>query len=135
MATDTEHSDLDYPSLSSAYLFWEKAKEEYESENIIEQKDGCEKAFRASTEAIDTLLAQQGYFIPVGKPEAHLKRSEYLVALFDVLPEIKSLNSQYSTFKDQLHGICFYTGVNPKKYQKIFYLVSEFLDTIRDLLD
>lgn len=40
MATDIEYSDLDYPSLSSAYLFWEKAKEEYESENIIEQKDG-----------------------------------------------------------------------------------------------
>lgn len=46
MAIETDFNDLDYPSFSVVFLFWEKAEEEFNSDIVIEQKDGCEKAYR-----------------------------------------------------------------------------------------
>lgn len=134
MASDTARSNLDYPSFDSVVLFWEKGVEEYETDEIVSQKDGCEKAFRSATEAIDVLLAHNGFYVPVGKVEAHIIREEYLMELLEIKSEIKEIIEQYSTFKNILHGICFYTNTNPKKYHKIFYQVKEFNEKIKSLL-
>jgi len=61
MATDSPSKHLDSPSMAVAFQFWEQGKKEFESNDIIKQKDGCEKAYRAATEAVDTLLASRGY--------------------------------------------------------------------------
>jgi len=134
MASDSARSNLDYPSYDTVTLFWTKAQEEYEKEDIISQKDGCEKAYRSATEAIDLLLAHNGYYVPVGKPEAHIVREEYLMELLETNGEVKELIKQYSTFKNILHGICFYTRSDPKKYNKIFYLVKEFNESIGKMI-
>ncbi|MHA2363671.1 MAG: hypothetical protein ACXAC7_06920 [Candidatus Hodarchaeales archaeon] len=75
-----------------------------------------------------------GYFVPVGKANAHLKRSEYLIELREILPESKTINEQYSTFKDLLHCMCFYTSVDPELFEKIFFDVEPFLNNIKELL-
>lgn len=137
MAIKPRMKTIDYPSFEGVDLFWKKAVEEFEKNDIISQKDGCEKAYRSATEAVDLFLTSRGYYVPVGKPEAHIVREEYLVELYDLEPEMKIILQEYSTFKNFLHGLCFYTGVDPKKYQKIFYSVEQFnariYDYIRDL--
>ena len=134
MASDSSKSNMDYPSFESVKFFWQKAVEEYESEDIISQKDGCEKAFRSATESIDMLLANNGYYIPAGKPESHIIREEFLRNLFGIKQEIREVIDQYSIFKNILHGICFYTNANPKKFSREFYLVEEFNQKIVSLV-
>jgi len=90
-----------------AYEFWKIALEEYRTDNIIKQRDGCEKAYRAATEAIDFLLGWHGVFIPAGKPEAHVRRAEELFKWENLDPRIGKLTGQYSRHVHQLHGLCF----------------------------
>ncbi len=135
MVTGSEFKDYDYPSLSGIFLFWEKAQEEFSSENPTDKIQACEKAYRASTEAIDLLLAKFGRYIPVGHPEAHALRSNYIVELYDVVPEMKEIDHYYSTFKDKLHGLGFYSGFDTTRYQKIFNQVEEFIKLIQKILD
>lgn len=135
MATGSDFIDYDYPSLSGVFLFWDKAQEEFGSQNPADKKQACEKAYRASTEAIDLLLAKFGHYIPVGHPEAHALRSNYIMELYDVIPEMKQIDHYYSTFKDKLHGLGFYSGFDANRYQKIFNQVDEFIKLVQKVLE
>jgi len=88
MTTDSQAVPKDSPSISIAHQFWELAKEEFESENVFEQKGACEKAFRAATEAVDTLLASHGITIPAGEAQAHSLRANALNKLSNLEHEI-----------------------------------------------
>lgn len=134
MAIDTDFSNIDYPSITAVHLFWEKAKEEFNSGSFIDQKDGCEKAFRSATEAIDILLSHFGFFVPIGRPEAHVKRAEYLTTLSETNSEIKKILSDYSLFKDLLHGIAFYSNSDPKKFKSVFESVGNFIKMIEEIV-
>ena len=134
MASDLDPSNIDYPSLSAVHLFWEKAQEEFNSENTINKKDGCEKAFRSATEAVDILLAHFGYYVPIGRPEAHIKRTEFLTELADSHPEISTIDSEYSLYKDKLHGTAFYTNSDPNRYISVFKSVGEFIRKIEKII-
>ena len=127
-------SNIDYPSLSAVHLFWEKAKEEFNSQNIIDQKNGCEKAFRSATEAVDILLTHFGYFVPIGRPEAHIKRAEYLTFLSESNPNIKKILTDYSLYKDLLHGVVFYSNSDPNKFKSIFESVGVFIKAIEEII-
>ncbi len=134
MTSEIKYSSTEYPSLISAYVFLEKAKEEYNSFNSVNKKDGCEKAYRATTEAIDALLAEHGYFVPIGKAIAHIKRTEYLMILRETRNDLKDVIDQYSKFKDLLHGNCFYSALDPKLFKQILDEVEPFLKSIDELL-
>ena len=133
-SSNFDPSNIDYPSLSAVHLFWEKAQEEFKSEDVINQKDGCEKAFRSATEAVDLLLAYFGYYVPIGRPQAHIKRTEFLTELADSHPEIRTIDLEYSLYKDKLHGTAFYTNSNPKLYISVFNSVGEFIGTIEEIV-
>ena len=134
VAIDTDPSNIDYPSLTAVHLFWEKAQEEFKSENLIDQKDGCEKAFRSATEAVDILLAHFGFYVPIGRPEAHVKRAEYLTTLSETNLEIKRIRSDYALFKEFLHGIAFYSNSDPKKFKSDLESVGTFIKAIEEIL-
>ena len=134
LATGIEPSNFDYPSLNAVHLFWEKAQEEFKSDSIIDQKDGCEKAFRSATEAVDILLAHFGYYVPIGRPEAHVRRAEYLTILSKTNPAIKKIKLDFSSYKDILHGIAFYTNSDSKQYIDDFESVGSFIEAIEELL-
>ena len=134
LVIDTDPSNFDYPSLNAVHLFWEKAQEELKSESVTDQKDACEKAFRSATEAVDIVLAHFGYYVPIGKPEAHVKRAEFLTELSKSHPKIKKIDTDFSFYKDKLHGIAFYTNSDPKQYIQVFESVGEFIKAIEELL-
>ena len=135
MATDAPPKELDSPSMAVAYQFWEEAKKEFESNDMIRQKDGCEKAYRAATEAIDRLLASRGYLIDTGTGETHLDRAKKLKLLSNLDPVIKPINKDYSYFKDQLHGLGFYNGLNPILFKEDFFSVESFLIEVQKLIE
>ena len=134
LTVDSYPSNIDYPSLSAVHLFWVKAQEEFNSKNFVDQKDGCEKAFRSATEAIDILLTHFGFYVPIGRPEAHVKRAEFLTTLSESNPEVKKILSDYSLYKDLLHGIVFYSNSDPKKFKSIFESVGAFIKTIEEIV-
>lgn len=134
MTSEIKYSSTEYPSLISAYVFLEKAREEYNSSNPVNKKDGCEKAYRATTEAIDALLAENGFYVPIGKAIAHIKRTEYLMMLRETKNELRDVIDRYSKFKDLLHGNCFYTELDPKLFKQILDEVDPFLKLIEELL-
>ena len=135
MTTESNETPLLSPSFAIASNFWEIAQEEYKSVNVYKQKDACEKAYRAATEAIDVLLASKGYKILVGEPEAHSQRADALSELGYTDPEIAKLAREYSYYKDILHGQCFYGVHNPLKHEKLFFSVPEFIEKIQSLLE
>ena len=135
MATDAIPKGLESPSMAVAYQFWEEAKKEFQSDYIIRQKDGLEKAYRATVEAIDTLLAFHGYSIPAGDREAHFVRRDKLVEIGDQDRQIRRLHERYSFFAEMLHGEGFYGPKNPKLYQKIFDSVEDFLKKVQEILE
>ena len=120
--------------MNAVHLFWEKAQEEFKSENLEDQKHGCEKAFRSATEAVDILLAYFGFYVPIGRPEVHIKRAEYLTTLSDNNPEIMKILSDYSLFKDLLHGIAFYSNSDPKKFKSVFNSVGSLIKAIEEIV-
>ena len=135
MTTDIKPKGLDSPSMVVAHEFWELAKEEYQSNVIIRQKDALEKAYRAAIEAIDTLLAYHGYSVPAGDREAHSIRRDRLVELGDQDGQIRRLHERYAFFADMLHGEGFYGPKNPMMYKKIFESVAAFLKKVQELLE
>ena len=44
-----------------ARQFYALAIEEFEAEDVLRKKDGCEKGFQAATEAVDAILCYKGY--------------------------------------------------------------------------
>lgn len=134
MTSEIKYSSTEYPSLLSAFVFLEKAKEEYNTQDSVNKKDGCEKAYRATTEAIDALLADNGYYVPIGKAIAHIKRTEYLMLLREMRNELKIVIDQYSKFKDLLHGNCFYTALDPKLFGQILEEVGPFLKLVEEFI-
>lgn len=134
MSSEIKYSSTEYPSLVSAFLFLEKAKEEFSSSSSVNKKNGCEKAYRATTEAIDALLAENGYFVPIGKAIAHIKRTEYLMLLRETRNNLKSVIDQYSKFKDFLQGNYFYTALDPQLFKQILEEIEPFLKSIENIL-
>ena len=127
---------VDYygPSMKLAYEIWDIAKEEYISDSRLHQKDGCEKAYRATTEAIDVLLISKGETIPVGEAIAHNTRGNLLNKWAKIDPRMQRLDQQYSLYKGKLHGLCFYGISSSKEYQELFESVQGFLDEVAELL-
>lgn len=133
MTIDSRSLFSDSPSFAIANHFWVLAKEEFYSDNIFQQKDGCEKAFRAATEVIDTFLSSRDIIINTGQAIAHQQRSDALEDLPELESELRPLNYQYSAYKDKLHGICFYGSSDPMKYKKLFDSVGDFIKSIERL--
>ena len=122
------------PSMKLAYEFYELAKEEYASPDLLRQKDGCVKAYRAATETIDVLLAMKGESIPAGDAYAHDLRGEALQKWSLTDQRIDALQQQYDRYVNNLHGHCFYGSSNPKLYQKLFSSVKDFLQQIDTII-
>ena len=135
MVTDAKPEKLDSPSMALAFQFWEQAKKEFNSDNIIQQKDGCEKAYRAATEAVDVLLASFNYVVTTGNPEAHGIRNNYLEEIIDMNPEFRVIDKDYSLYINKLHGLGFYSPYNPLKYKKVFDSVEAFLQKIQNIIE
>jgi len=134
MASDSRVHDLEYPSFTNIHIFWELATKEFESASIHEQKQACDKAYRAATEAVDVLLATHGKYVTIGTPEAHVMRKKYLTELQDIIKEGEQINMLYSLFKDDLHGAAYYSGLNPKSFIKTFEKVGMFIQLIENLV-
>ena len=130
-------SSMSYPgpSMQLAREFFALAKEEFQSPNILRQCDGCEKAYRAATEAVDVLLFSKGEPMPIGSAYVHTVRGDALYRWGQVDPRIKRLDEQYTLYKDKLHGLCFYSFANPLVYKNLFFSVEEFLTTITELVN
>ena len=122
------------PSMKLAYEFYELAKEEYASPDLLRQKDGCEKAYRAATEAIDVFLALKGESIPASDAYAHDLHGDALQKWSLTDQRIDTLRQQYDGYVNNLHGHCFYGSSNPKLYQKLFDSVKDFLQQIDTII-
>jgi len=79
-------------------------------------------------------LTHFGFYVPIGRPEAHVKRAEFLTTLSESNPEIKRILSDYSLFKDLLHGIAFYSNSDPKKFTSVFKSVGNFIKKIEEII-
>jgi len=44
--------------------------------------------------------------------------------------QIRPINKYYAYFKDQLHGMGFYSRLNPLMFKDDFYVVEQFLALI-----
>lgn len=120
--------------LDLAKQFFQHAVEEYKSGEWIKQKDGCEKGFQAAMEALDVVLGVKGYTIDVGDPKAHYQRELALIELSDIDPKFIRYGDLYSSFKNRLHGICFYTQADPKYFEKELMKVEEFISLSEELI-
>ncbi len=98
-----------------------KALEERKSSNRTTRKEACEKGWLAVTRALDPFLAERtGIFPKAGEAEAHKDRNRALGRLADIDPDQAwKLTQLVSTVKEQLHGACFYAGVDNAQNTKI----------------
>jgi len=104
--------------------------------NDLEIRDGAEKAWLATINAINAFLLSRGDEPPVGR-EAHQIRNEKLLEYARDDPRVENLFYIVTAIKDVLHGRCFYYGfctpiesiedMIKNKVKKIIKEVYEFL--------
>ncbi|MCH8908944.1 MAG: hypothetical protein IH840_17810 [Candidatus Heimdallarchaeota archaeon] len=86
-------------------------------------------------EALDVILTVKGYRIDVGDPKVHYQREIGLAELKTSDNRFLRISDMYSSFKNILHGTCFYTEVDPQPFKNDLLRVGEFISLIEEMLD
>jgi hypothetical protein len=90
---------------------YEEALKERAKPDPLKKRQACEKGWLATTEAVDAFLATHNKFVRKDTADAHSDRRKFLAELAEVDPNVDKLMDLVSIVADQLHGGCFYGGV------------------------
>jgi len=107
---------------------YKRALQERQSTDPLRRRQACEKGWLAVTEAVDTFLAAHNKHVQKGTGQAHIQRQKFLNELAEIDPNISKLSDLVSIVADQLHGGCFYGGIDTTHHDTILKnIVSEIL--------
>ncbi len=98
---------------------YNRALEERRSSDPLKRRQACENGWLAVTEAVDTFLASHNKYVPKGTVQAHVQRQQSLNELAELDPTIGRLSDLVSIVADQLHGGCFYGGIDTTHHDTI----------------
>ncbi len=108
---------------------YREALKERASSDSLRKRQACEKGWLAVTEAVDAFLAQHNKHVPKGTGEAHVKRQQFLGELSEIDTEAYQIIDLVSQVADQLHGGCFYGGIDIPHYDTVLK------QTVRKILE
>ena len=108
---------------------YQAALKERASHDPLKKRQACEKGWLAVTEAIDQFLTTHNRFVRKGTAEAHGDRRKFLNELAETDLNIATLADLVSQVVDQLHGGCFYEGIDLPRYDTVLK------QTVRKILE